>query len=181
MRNACITWYYASVYVCIYIDSIDAMYVYIYMYVCMYIYMYICMYVCIYVYIQTHYLIWYSIYIYVFIYVYIFTYIYRRITWYFTRGSDQMPLNARFQSRSDASIIHNYGRLIVELAACVPDGMASTQFTCFTSTQFTCFTSTQFTCLTSTQFTCFISTQFTCFALLDRRACGMRADGMVDY
>ena len=26
-----------------------------------------------------------------------------------TRGSDQMPLNARFQSRSDRSIIGNYG------------------------------------------------------------------------
>ncbi|EKX39162.1 ERCC2/XPD/Rad3 nucleotide excision repair [Guillardia theta CCMP2712] len=40
-----------------------------------------------------------------------------------TRGSDQMPLNARYQSRSDRSIIHNYGRLIVELSSCVPDGM----------------------------------------------------------
>ncbi|KAJ1480184.1 hypothetical protein T484DRAFT_1627392 [Baffinella frigidus] len=42
-----------------------------------------------------------------------------------TRGSDQapMPLNARFQSRSDRSIIHNYGRLVVELSSVVPDGM----------------------------------------------------------
>ena len=40
-----------------------------------------------------------------------------------TRGSDQMPLNARYQSRSDSSIIQNYGRLVTELSACVPDGM----------------------------------------------------------
>lgn len=40
-----------------------------------------------------------------------------------TRGSDQMPLNARFQNRSDRSIIINYGRLLVEMSGVVPDGM----------------------------------------------------------
>ncbi len=40
-----------------------------------------------------------------------------------TRGSDQMPLNARFQNRSDRSIIINYGRLLVEMCAVVPDGV----------------------------------------------------------
>jgi hypothetical protein len=62
MRNACITWYYASVRVCIYmcvyiyIDAIDAIYIYIY------------------VYIQTHYLIF-HLDTYICIYISVYTYV----------------------------------------------------------------------------------------------------------
>ena len=40
-----------------------------------------------------------------------------------TRGADQMPLSSAFDARSDPAVVRNYGRLLVELAACVPDGM----------------------------------------------------------
>ena len=40
-----------------------------------------------------------------------------------TRGADQLPISTRFESRGDPSVVRNYGRLLVDLAACVPDGI----------------------------------------------------------
>ena len=40
-----------------------------------------------------------------------------------TRGADQLPLSTKFEMRSDPSVVINYGRLIVDLAAVVPDGI----------------------------------------------------------
>ncbi len=40
-----------------------------------------------------------------------------------TRGADQLPLSTKFDMRSDPGVVRNYGRLLVDLAACVPDGM----------------------------------------------------------
>lgn len=34
-----------------------------------------------------------------------------------------MEITSRFESREDASVIRNYGNLILELAAVVPDGI----------------------------------------------------------
>jgi len=40
-----------------------------------------------------------------------------------TRGSDQVPLSTKFDQRKDMSIIRNYGLLLLEVAATVPDGV----------------------------------------------------------
>lgn len=40
-----------------------------------------------------------------------------------TRGSDQIPLSTKFDQRKDVSIIRNYGALLLEVAASVPDGV----------------------------------------------------------
>jgi len=40
-----------------------------------------------------------------------------------TKGSDQVPVTSRFEQRHDSSVITNYGRLMLEIAAVVPDGM----------------------------------------------------------
>ncbi|KAK9841666.1 hypothetical protein WJX74_009815 [Apatococcus lobatus] len=40
-----------------------------------------------------------------------------------TRGTDQMPLSTKFEMRSDAGVVHNYGRMLVELSATIPDGI----------------------------------------------------------
>jgi DNA excision repair protein ERCC-2 len=40
-----------------------------------------------------------------------------------TRGSDQIPLSTKFDQRKDVSIIRNYGSLLLEVAASVPDGV----------------------------------------------------------
>lgn len=40
-----------------------------------------------------------------------------------TRGSDQMPVSTKFDLRDDLSVVRNYGTLLLELAACTPDGM----------------------------------------------------------
>ena len=42
-----------------------------------------------------------------------------------TRGADQMPISSKFEMRNDPSVIRNYGRLLVELAAVVPDGLVA--------------------------------------------------------
>lgn len=39
------------------------------------------------------------------------------------RGADQLPLSTKFDMRSDPAVVRNYGRLLVDLAAVVPDGM----------------------------------------------------------
>eukprot|EP01006_Ploeotia_vitrea_P066054 TRINITY_DN94260_c0_g1_i1.p1 TRINITY_DN94260_c0_g1~~TRINITY_DN94260_c0_g1_i1.p1 ORF type:complete len:772 (-),score=58.21 TRINITY_DN94260_c0_g1_i1:689-3004(-) len=40
-----------------------------------------------------------------------------------TKGADQVYLTSQFQQRSDPAVIRNYGNMIVELAANVPDGI----------------------------------------------------------
>lgn len=40
-----------------------------------------------------------------------------------TRGSDQLPMSSRFETRQDPSVIRNYGQLILELSQVTPDGM----------------------------------------------------------
>jgi len=40
-----------------------------------------------------------------------------------TRGSDQTPITSAFASRTDKSVIINYGSLLVEMAKTVPDGI----------------------------------------------------------
>lgn len=40
-----------------------------------------------------------------------------------SKGNDQVEITSRFESREDAAVIRNYGNLILELAAIVPDGI----------------------------------------------------------
>jgi DNA excision repair protein ERCC-2 len=40
-----------------------------------------------------------------------------------TRGSDQTPLSTKFDQRTDVSIVRNYGALLLNMAASVPDGI----------------------------------------------------------
>ena len=40
-----------------------------------------------------------------------------------TKGADQLAVSTRFESREDASVVRNYGALLVELASRVPDGI----------------------------------------------------------
>ena len=40
-----------------------------------------------------------------------------------TRGADQLPVSTKFDMRHDPGVVRNYGRMLVELAATVPDGI----------------------------------------------------------
>lgn len=40
-----------------------------------------------------------------------------------TKGSDQNPLSTKFDLRSDPNVIRSYGKMVVELASIVPDGL----------------------------------------------------------
>ncbi|KAH9318268.1 hypothetical protein KI387_020037, partial [Taxus chinensis] len=40
-----------------------------------------------------------------------------------TRGSDHLPLSTKFDMRSDPGVVRNYGRLLLEMVATVPDGI----------------------------------------------------------
>ncbi|XP_068658392.1 general transcription and DNA repair factor IIH helicase subunit XPD [Aristolochia californica] len=40
-----------------------------------------------------------------------------------TRGSDQLPVSTKFDMRSDPGVVRNYGRLLLEMVAAVPDGL----------------------------------------------------------
>ncbi|KAJ8642962.1 hypothetical protein MRB53_004710 [Persea americana] len=40
-----------------------------------------------------------------------------------TRGSDQLPVSTKFDMRSDPGVVRNYGRLLQEMVAAVPDGI----------------------------------------------------------
>jgi DNA excision repair protein ERCC-2 len=42
-----------------------------------------------------------------------------------TRGADQLPVSTKFDMRSDPAVVRSYGRLLVELAAAVPDGLVA--------------------------------------------------------
>ncbi|KHJ95642.1 DNA repair helicase [Oesophagostomum dentatum] len=39
------------------------------------------------------------------------------------KGNDQVAMTSRFEQRSDVAVIRNYGNLVLEMAAVVPDGM----------------------------------------------------------
>uniref|UniRef100_A0A1D1YM86 DNA 5'-3' helicase n=1 Tax=Anthurium amnicola TaxID=1678845 RepID=A0A1D1YM86_9ARAE len=40
-----------------------------------------------------------------------------------TRGSDQLPVSTKYDMRSDPGVVRNYGRLLLEMVAAVPDGI----------------------------------------------------------
>jgi len=40
-----------------------------------------------------------------------------------SKGSDQVPITSRYESRTDTAVAQNYGRLLVEIASVVPDGV----------------------------------------------------------
>lgn len=40
-----------------------------------------------------------------------------------TRGSDQLPISTRFETRKDLSVVRNYGQMLIDIAATVPDGI----------------------------------------------------------
>ena len=42
-----------------------------------------------------------------------------------TRGRDQVPISSKFESRLDPAVIRNFGELLVDTAACVPDGICA--------------------------------------------------------
>lgn len=47
--------------------------------------------------------------------------------YYFTHqgchNSDQLPVSTKFDMRSDPGVVRNYGRLLLEMVAAVPDGV----------------------------------------------------------
>ncbi len=49
-----------------------------------------------------------------------------------TRGSDQIAISTRFELRKDVAVIRNYGQLLIDAAASIPDGICGF----FTSYQF---------------------------------------------
>jgi DNA excision repair protein ERCC-2 len=42
-----------------------------------------------------------------------------------TRGSDQLTMSTRFEDRGDMGVVRNYGAMLVELCACIPDGVVA--------------------------------------------------------
>ena len=40
-----------------------------------------------------------------------------------TRGEDQQPVSTKFDMRTDPKVIRNYGKMLVQLSAVVPDGV----------------------------------------------------------
>eukprot|EP01083_Nonionella_stella_P043273 116757_1 len=40
-----------------------------------------------------------------------------------TKGNDQVPLSSKFDSRDDAAVLSNYGRLLIDMSGVVPDGI----------------------------------------------------------
>ena len=40
-----------------------------------------------------------------------------------TKGADQMPVSTAFDMRGDPGVVRNYGKLLVDLSAIVPDGI----------------------------------------------------------
>lgn len=42
-----------------------------------------------------------------------------------TRGSDQLAMSTRFEDRGDMGVVRNYGAMLVELCACIPDGVVA--------------------------------------------------------
>jgi Rad3-related DNA helicase len=44
---------------------------------------------------------------------------------YIWLGTDQLPVSTKFEVRNDPGVVRNYGRLLVELASVVPDGIVA--------------------------------------------------------
>ena len=42
-----------------------------------------------------------------------------------TRGADQQQVSTKFDMRDDPGVIQNYGRIIIDLCSCVPDGIVA--------------------------------------------------------
>lgn len=40
-----------------------------------------------------------------------------------TKGSDQVPITSSYDLRSDVGVLQNYGRLLIDLSASIPDGL----------------------------------------------------------
>ena len=40
-------------------------------------------------------------------------------------GSDQLPVSTKFEDRGDLGVIRNYGNMLVELCASIPDGVVA--------------------------------------------------------
>ncbi|XP_052742411.1 general transcription and DNA repair factor IIH helicase subunit XPD [Bicyclus anynana] len=40
-----------------------------------------------------------------------------------SKGSDQVTISSKYETREDVAVIRNYGQLLVEISACVPDGV----------------------------------------------------------
>lgn len=40
-----------------------------------------------------------------------------------SKGSDQVAISSKYETREDVAVIRNYGQLLVEMSACVPDGV----------------------------------------------------------
>ncbi|XP_064080184.1 general transcription and DNA repair factor IIH helicase subunit XPD-like [Macrobrachium nipponense] len=40
-----------------------------------------------------------------------------------TKGNDQVAISSKFESRDDPAVVRNYGKLLVEMATIIPDGM----------------------------------------------------------
>ncbi|VVC98560.1 unnamed protein product [Leptidea sinapis] len=40
-----------------------------------------------------------------------------------SKGSDQVAISSKYETREDVAVIRNYGLLLVEISACVPDGV----------------------------------------------------------
>ena len=40
-----------------------------------------------------------------------------------SKGNDQVAISSKFETRDDVAVIRNYGQLLVEFAAAVPDGL----------------------------------------------------------
>lgn len=39
------------------------------------------------------------------------------------KGNDQVAISSKYETREDVAVIRNYGQLLVEFAASVPDGL----------------------------------------------------------
>ncbi|CAG9116729.1 unnamed protein product [Plutella xylostella] len=39
------------------------------------------------------------------------------------KGSDQVAISSKYETRDDVAVIRNYGQLLIEISACVPDGV----------------------------------------------------------
>ena len=42
-----------------------------------------------------------------------------------SRGSDQLPVSTKFDDRGDLGVVRNYGSMLVEVCAAVPDGVVA--------------------------------------------------------
>lgn len=45
-----------------------------------------------------------------------------------TRGSDQVTISSQYEVRNDLAVVRNFGNILVEMSAIVPDGIPSLSF-----------------------------------------------------